>query len=400
MLRVLPVKRRERGFTLIELLCAIAIIVLLAALLLPALRKGQNQAQRIGCVNNLRQTGLAFHDFAHQHQDQFPMQVSTNLGGSLEFLQAVYQVDGEFYFSYRHFQPLAGELDTPRVLVCPADTRWAATNFAALRNDNLSYFIAADPEFGRSDSILAGDRNIAPVYDSIAKVGGALYLKWTEELHKFKGNVLFADGHVSQMNGVLQLTNAPAAVAARLLVPTTRPPVLSAQPGSKAGGGTMLGSSWGGGRGNISIAYSPVSNELGQVRLVATNISVSPARRTTPIIYSSPSDGGSPGVVLPASTPVSKEETRATNVAGAKAALEDPAMDEKILQAAHRRVVVTGKQLAELGAQNAYKVPWVVVLLLLVLVLELIRRARARRRWPEPRKRSGVRTKYFHFLIW
>ncbi|HOM17963.1 MAG TPA: DUF1559 domain-containing protein, partial [Thermoguttaceae bacterium] len=54
---------RKRGFTLVELLVVIAIIGLLIALLLPAIQAAREAARRATCVNNLKQLGLAFHNF-------------------------------------------------------------------------------------------------------------------------------------------------------------------------------------------------------------------------------------------------------------------------------------------------------------------------------------------------
>jgi prepilin-type N-terminal cleavage/methylation domain-containing protein len=231
--------QKSRAFSLVEMLVVMAIISVLAALLLPALMRGKQRAQRIQCIGNLKEIGTAFQLFAHDHRSKFPMQTPMAEGGSEEYVVAGMNIPGTFYFSYRHLQTLANELVVPRLLICPADlAREPALSFNSLQNSNVSYFVNAEADYFQSLSPLAGDRNVTNSAGATASlVRGTYGLRWTSELHGFKGDVLFTDTHVEQLNNVQM--NLPGATAANtvLFLPATPITVTVGSAPSPFGGG-------------------------------------------------------------------------------------------------------------------------------------------------------------------
>lgn len=74
-------RNRRQGFTLVELLVVIAIIGILVGLLLPAVQAAREAARRMSCSNNMKQLGLALHNY-HSANNQFPF--SAGLSGAIE----------------------------------------------------------------------------------------------------------------------------------------------------------------------------------------------------------------------------------------------------------------------------------------------------------------------------
>jgi prepilin-type processing-associated H-X9-DG protein len=197
----------HRAFSFIELLVLLGTVIILIALLLPAIQRPKTRAPRLVCTSNLRQLGLAFRVWANEHQDKFPMAVSITNSGSLEYI-GTHEV-------YRHFQVMSNEVIHPKILLCSTDReRRRATNFVNFGNENLSYFVGVDADESRPNMILSGDRNIT----GGVSTNGHLYVftasrtaGWSKALHNTQGNVGLADGSVQQVPATLlqkQVQNA------------------------------------------------------------------------------------------------------------------------------------------------------------------------------------------------
>src|SRR6476661_3171482 len=111
----------RRGFTLIELLVVIAIIAVLIALLLPAVQQAREAARRSQCKNNLKQLGLACHNFHDSKQFLPPSHIG--------YYQNTGRVYGQTWMylvlPWLDF-PIAADLDNARPWQC-GDSCWSQT---------------------------------------------------------------------------------------------------------------------------------------------------------------------------------------------------------------------------------------------------------------------------------
>ena len=232
----------KRAFTLIELLVVIAIIAILAGMLLPALAKAKARAQRISCVNAIKQVSTGLRLFANDNDSRYP-DASTNITTSAEL--------------WKLFQYAQNDISSPRILVCPSDTiKIASTDFLTgagisqtsysfngVQNNATSYFYAEGADEGSPQRLLLGDRNFTDkgsdqepgtefmvggfnggqngkanlsTIASGASVATVSNARWNNKIHERGGNIAFMDGSAQQLtSGKLReaLRNAPVATA-------------------------------------------------------------------------------------------------------------------------------------------------------------------------------------------
>jgi prepilin-type N-terminal cleavage/methylation domain-containing protein len=243
--------QQKKAFTLIELLVVIAIIAILAAMLLPALAAAKRKAQKISCVNNIKEVGLAFRVWEGDNNDKYPMAVSSSSGGANEYITHGTGVATPAVPANNNpgmvFMVMSNELSTPKIIFCPSDsihtagsgyaTNWSYNDLLSVNAPNagtavasggltkISYFINGDATESDPQSIMVGDCNIgnqntANNSPSTFRFGGSATSEsfttanaqgvtavafgaatgawaWTpNDLHQKTGNLLIADGSV------------------------------------------------------------------------------------------------------------------------------------------------------------------------------------------------------------
>ena len=176
-------KSSRRGFTLVELLVVIAIIGILVGLLLPAVQAAREAARRMSCSNNIRQLGLALHNYESAYKVIPPSRISVT--SPVIFQQSwvsmilPYLEQNSVYSAYQHGQPWYAAVNDPLTTVklptmtcpsAPSDREYPTQAlYSAITNNTRT---AARPLWGYSDyGSINAVRNAAFIVAGLPSLG-------------------------------------------------------------------------------------------------------------------------------------------------------------------------------------------------------------------------------------
>lgn len=194
------IRRRVRGFTLIELLVVIAIIAVLIALLLPAVQQAREAARRTQCRNNLKQLGIAFHNY-HDTYAQWPI-----------FRARHYNSAGVMFNSYGWMTPLLPFMDQTTVYNAYnlSGNPFDPTNAAAVKSKISGLLCPSTPRAGGSyiwamnatetAAILASSPGTTSPSSFSLEVGAIDYITTEKGPGGNYKNFAVASGYVQQNN--------------------------------------------------------------------------------------------------------------------------------------------------------------------------------------------------------
>ncbi len=216
--------RNLSAFTIIEMLVVIASLVVLVAMLLPALRRPHFGGGPT-CVINLKEIGTAYRLWEEDNGGLPPAEQSVLKGGWKELLSHANQGS----ICWTNYAIMSNELgQSPKLLVCLADDRRAAANFNNDFKDNthVSYFVGVSAKVNDPQSIIGGDRNLGPGSkpdpdfgfspkngkgnDVAVPISGPV--SWSLKMHSAGkpmglGNILLGDGSVQHTSSADFRTN-------------------------------------------------------------------------------------------------------------------------------------------------------------------------------------------------
>lgn len=223
-MRTRPIHRRLGAFSMIELMFIVAIIVLLAALLLPALARARERALRISCISMHKQVSTGLRLLANDQAGAYPFRVLSNPTNSVPGLTPLATNNPSEL--WKLLQVAGNDISSPYVLVCPADsarkratsleTNGAPTEFShpANRLNALSYFLSLDADEQSPGNILMGDRYLTTDPEGKTEKGTKFLfgqqdlgsassmagsVRWISTIHSGGGNAAFMDGSAQQL---------------------------------------------------------------------------------------------------------------------------------------------------------------------------------------------------------